>query len=151
MKSTLITALAILACTAPLTQASALSFAGGVSPIEKIIEMMSDLQQKIVKEGEAAQKIFAEFNEWCEEEHRNLGFSIKTGKGEVADLKATIEKAASDIAVEDGEIEKLTAAITTDEADLKAATAIRAKEATEFAAEEKELMDTVDVIGRAVG
>merc|ERR1719160_2073999 len=103
MKSTLITALAILACTAPLTQASALSFAGGVSPIEKIIEMMSDLQQKIIKEGEAAQKVFAEFNEWCEEENRNLGFEIKTAKAQVSDLQAVIEKATSDIDAEDGE------------------------------------------------
>merc|ERR1719355_13014 len=80
-----------------------------------------------------------------------MGFDIKTAKTEIEELQATIEKASSDIAEEEEKIGALTSQISTDEADLKAATAIREKEQGLFAAEEKELMEAVDILSRAVG
>lgn len=47
-------------------------------------------------------------------------------------------------------IDDLAADIASDEADLKAATKIRAKEAADFAAEEKELTEVVDMLQRAI-
>ncbi len=44
----------------------------------------------------------------------------------------------------------MTDSIKTDEADLKKATEIREKEAADFAASEKELVETVDTLGRAI-
>merc|ERR1740130_1215070 len=122
-------------------QASTISLSGKskVSPIEKIIEMISDLQQKIIGEGEAAQKTYDEFSEWCEEESRNLHNEIKPAKGEVEDLSAVLDKANSDIDVEDDKIGVHTGTIATDEADLKGATAIREKEKANFEALEMEL------------
>jgi len=122
-----------------------------VSPIEKVIEMIGDLEQKTIKEGEACSKTYDEFAEWCEEQNKELGFEIKTGKAEVEELNAVIEKASSDIADEEEKIGGLTATLSTDESDLKAATTIREKENGIFAAEEKELMETVDILSRAVG
>merc|ERR1719440_724700 len=121
------------------------------NPIEKVIEMLSELQQKIIKEGEVAQKVYDEFSEWCEEESKNLQFEIKTAKAEAEELTATIEKATSDIKALDEKIEELSAAIATDEADLKAATAIREKEHEDFLAVEGELVDDVDALERAIG
>jgi len=122
-----------------------------VSPIEKIIQMIGDLETKIIGEGEGSQKVYEEFSEWCEETAKNLQFEIKTGKGEVADLTATITKDTADIASAVSKIEDLAGSIATDEADLKAATEIRDKEQTTFAAEEKDLVDTIDVLERAIG
>merc|ERR1719379_2756180 len=116
------------ALSAPLSQAANTKSNTKVNSIEKVIEMLSELQQKIIKEGEAASKTYDEFAEWCEEESKNLGFAIKTAKAEVEDLSAVIEKADSDIKGFDGQIEELSAQISSDEADLKAATAIRDKE-----------------------
>merc|ERR1719375_2688306 len=113
--------------------------------------MMSELQQKIIKEGEAAQKVFDEFTEWCEEESKNLQFEIKTGKSQAEDLQSTIEKAVSDIKAGEEKVEELAAKIATAEADLKAATEIRDKEHGEFLAIEAELVDTVDALERAIG
>jgi len=121
------------------------------SPIEKIIQMIGDLETKIIKEGEDAQKVYEEFSEWCEDTSKDLMFEIKTGKGEVADLKATIEKESANIAVQVSKIEELAGSIATDEADLKAATEIRTKEQATFEAEEKDLVETVDIIERAIG
>merc|ERR1719420_495223 len=112
---------------------------------------MSELQQKIIKEGEVAQKIFDEFSEWCEEESKNLQFEIKTGKSQAEDLTSTIEKAVSDIKAGEEAIEELAKKIATAEADLKAATEIRDKEHGDFLAVEVDLVDTVDALERAIG
>merc|ERR1719389_1135531 len=120
------------------------------NPITKVLQMLSDLQAKILKEGEEAQKVYEEFAEWCEDRSKNLGFDIKTGKAEVADLEATIEKETATAGSLSAKIEELVSSIATDEADLKAATEIRAKEAASFAGEEKELTEIVDTLGRAI-
>merc|ERR1719449_299578 len=91
------------------------------SPIDKIITMIGDLESKIIKEGEDAHKVYAEFAEWCEDTSKDTMFEIKTGKQDVADLKAAIEKEAANIDVQDTNIEKLAGDISMDEADLKAA------------------------------
>merc|ERR1719473_528760 len=121
------------------------------NPLEKVIEMMSDLRQMIIGEGQAAQKVYDEFAEWCEEQSKELGFSIKTGKAEAEELNAIIEKANADIAEYDEKIGELTSTISTDEADLKAATTIREKEHGIFVEEEADLVDTVDTLERAIG
>merc|ERR1719215_1910201 len=113
--------------------------------------MISDLQAKILKEGEGAQKVYEEFSEWCEERSTTLAHEIKTGKAEVAELKAAIAKEASRAGSLGAKVDKLSGELSTDEADLKAATEIRAKEHGVFLAEEKELTETTDVVRRAVG
>jgi len=125
--------------------------ANEASPIAKVIQMVSDLETKIIGEGEEAQKTYEEFAEWCEETSKNVKFEIKTGKNEVSSLKATIEKEGANIATQTSTIEDLAADISTDEADLKAATEIRDKENADFQAQEKDLVETIDIVERAVG
>jgi len=122
-----------------------------VSPITKVLQLMSDMQTKIIGEGEAAHATYAEFAEMCEERSKDLGFEIKTGKAEVADLKAAIDEETSIAAALDTRVEELTASIATDEADLVAATQIRKKENADFVAEEKELSEVIDALQRAIG
>jgi len=112
---------------------------------------MSDMQTKIIGEGEAAHAIYVEFAEMCEERSKNLQFEIKTGNGEVAELKAAIDEETALAASLDTKVEELTASIATDEADLEAATKIRAKESADFMAEEKELSEVIDALQRAIG
>jgi hypothetical protein len=121
------------------------------SPIDKIIQMIGDLEQKIIKEGEDAHSTYAEFAEWCEDTSKDSMFEIKTGKQTVADLKAAIEKEAANIDVQDTNIEKLAGDISMDEADLEAAAHIREKELATFSAEEKDLVETIDILERAIG
>merc|ERR1719409_2322 len=121
------------------------------SPVTKVLDLLSSLEAKIIKEGEAAQKEFTEFSEWCEDRSANVGFEIKTGKSEIEDLKATIEKEVATAASLETKIEELSASIATDGSDLKAATEIRAKEKSDFTAEDKELVEVVDMLGRAIG
>jgi chromosome segregation ATPase len=128
----------------------AVASANEVNPIEKVVQMMADLQAKIIGEGEDCQKTYEEFSEWCEDRSKDLGFEIKTGKSEVADLTATIDKEVANAQALDTKIDVLSGDIATDEADLKAATEIRDKEAADFAAEEKELSTVIDMLQRAI-
>merc|ERR1719405_404578 len=95
------------------------------SPITKVLQLISDLQSKVIGEGEKSQKVYEEFSEWCEERSKNLAFDIKTGDSEVATLKATISEEAAMIASLTTKAEQLATDLATDEADLKAATFIR--------------------------
>jgi len=124
--------------------------ANEVNPIEKVVQMMSDLQTKIIGEGEACQKTYEEFAEWCEDRSKELGFEIKTGVAQAGDLTATIDKETANADALTTKIDELSSSIATDEADLKAATEIREKEAAAFAAEEKELTSVIDMLQRAV-
>jgi len=123
--------------------------ANQASPIEKIVEMLSSLQAKILGEGTEAQKAYDTYAEWCEDRSRNLGFEIKTGNANVAELTATIESETSTAAALGTKIEELSNDIKTDESDLAAATKIRAAEKTDFAAEEKELTTVISMLDRA--
>jgi len=140
-------------CTCLVLMALALQLAKAnqVSPITKVLELMSDMQAKIIGEGEAAHTTYAEFAEMCEERSKNLQFEIKTGKAEVADLKAAIDEETAMAASLDTKVEELTASIAADEADLEAATKIRVKENADFVAEEKELAEVIDALQRAIG
>merc|ERR1719345_113053 len=75
------------------------------NPIEKILEMISDLQAKVIGEGTDAQKTYDEYAEWCEDRSTALGFEIKTGKAEKAELEATIEEDTSSAAASETRIE----------------------------------------------
>merc|ERR1719262_356649 len=88
MKGAILILLAFAAVPATAEQAN---------PIEKILEMISDLQAKVIGEGEDAQKAYDEYAEWCEDRSTQLGFEIKTGKANVAELEATIEQETSRI------------------------------------------------------
>jgi len=120
------------------------------SPVSKVSEMLADLESKIIKEGEEAQKAYDEFSEWCEDRSKNIGFEIKTATAEIADLKATIEKETGTASALSTKVEELSGSIATNEADLKAATKIRDEEAAEFKAEEKELTEVISMLERAI-
>jgi len=140
----------LLATVALLVAASVQGNDIKVNPVEKVLSMLSDLQAKIVREGQAAQKTYDEFAEWCEDRSRNVGFEIKDGKAEVSEQTATIESSTADIQSLNAKIEELADALTVDESDLKAATGIREKEAADFAATEKDLLETIDTLERAI-
>merc|ERR1719247_882078 len=120
------------------------------SPVAKVIQMLSDLQAKILKEGAEAQKVYEEFAEYCEDRSKDLSFEVKTGKAEVADLQATIDAESGNIAALEAKIEETAAGIAVDEKDLKAANEIREKEAADFQATEADLSETIDILERAI-
>jgi len=120
------------------------------NPLGKVLELMSSLEAKIIKEGEAEAKAFKEFFEWCDDASANLNNEIKTEKKAIEKLTAKIDQLSSDIEVAESKIEDLAASIAQDEAELADATKIREKEHADFLVAEKELVETVDTLDRAI-
>lgn len=128
-----------------------LPLAMGASPISKVIEMLSAMQDKIVQTAEQEQKLYGEFKDACAFDAQELSNSIKNSKADIEDSKATVTKAGADAEVADAEIAKLSASIAAADKELKEATAVRKQEHSDFQTREKELVETVDTIERAHG
>merc|ERR1719353_312421 len=141
-----ITTLFFLAAAAPTATGEVTT----TNPLSKVIELLTSLEAKIIKEGEVEAKAYKEYIEWCDDATKNTAYEIETAKTKKADLEATISKCAGDISASASKIEDLAAAIASDGGDLKNATLIRDKENADFLAAEKELVDTVDTIDRAI-
>merc|ERR1719191_380455 len=139
----------LLACLVAGTNAAHTKEDAG-NPLGKVIELIDSLAAKITAEGEAHDKAYAEYYEWCEDFTREKGFEIKTLTAQKEKAAATISKASADIDSGSAAIEELAAAIATSEKELEDATAIREKEHADFATTEAELADAVDMLTRAI-
>lgn len=124
--------------------------AHAVNPVEKVLQLLIELEAKVIKDGEAAQKAYEEYVDWCQVGAKDKEWEIKTAKKEIEELQATITNSAASIDSNSAKIEELAAAISSDGADLKAATEIREKEHADFAGSEGELVDALDTLDRAI-
>jgi chromosome segregation ATPase len=111
---------------------------------------MDELTSKIVAEGEAEAKAYEEYVQWCQSAVQDTGFAIETASREKTELEAKIAELTSEIDGCGSKTEELAAAIATNEADLKSATGIREKELEDFIKSEKELMEVISEIDRAI-
>ena len=91
-----------------------------------------------------------EYTTWCDEEANTKEDAITSSKRTIGDLEATIEDAKGSIVTLTSSIDELTTSISTSEAELDKATKLRNKEHDDFMASEKELVDTVDSLERAI-
>merc|ERR1719502_966718 len=91
-----------------------------------------------------------EYTTWCDEEANTKEDAITSSKRTIGDLEATIEDAKATIIELTSSIDELTSSISSSEADLDKATSLRNKEHDDFMASEKELVDTVDSLERAI-
>jgi len=123
----------------------------GTNPLSKVIDLMSALEAKIVKDGEVEAKAYNEYIEWCDDASKNKAFEIKTAKAKKEKLEAAIEASTSAIEAGTTKIEELAGSIASGEGDLKDATLIRDKEHADFLNAEAELVDSIDTLERAIG
>merc|ERR1719387_630425 len=114
-----------------------------MNPLSKTIELLEALKAKVLKAGEAEEKAFHEYMEWCDDYTKNQAFLIKS-------LYVKKEKAAACIETCSTSTEELAAEIATAESELKNATLIRDKEHEDFLAAEAELLDAIDALERAI-
>jgi len=120
------------------------------APLSKVLELMDDLSSRVVDEGDKADKAYRAYFEWCDDAASAKRGEIKALTARQEKLSVTIDKLTSSAVVAAAQIEDLGKGLGAMAAQLKDAKAIRAKEASEFAEGEAELMDTIDTLGRAV-
>jgi hypothetical protein len=131
-----------------LTLCSALAVS--VSPIEKIIQLLGDLEAKIIKDGEETQKLYEEFTDFCKDTSKDTQFELKTSNSDLERFAATVDDKNAEITGLETRIGELSSSIASNSADLKAATEIRKKEKADYDTADAELAETIDMLRRAI-
>jgi len=126
------------------------ALAVSVSPIEKIIQLLGDLEAKIIKDGEETQKLYEQFTDFCKDTSKDTQFELKTSKSDAERFAATAADKEAEITALETKIGELSTTIATNSKDLAAATKIRKTEKADYDTADAELAETVDMLRRAI-
>jgi len=114
------------------------------------VNMLQTMQKKVEAEGEKQQELFEKFMCYCKNSGGDLATSIADMETKVAELPSAVEEAEGQL----GQLKEDLKKAQTDRAAAKAAiaeaTAIREKEAGEFATLSTDLKTNIAAIGKAV-
>jgi len=127
----------------------AFSTASGVSPVQKVIQLIDDMAVKVKKDADATSAEFEEFAKQCDDEATAKDYAIKSSKEEIEALTATVDDADAKIASLEAKVEDITTKIGETEGELASAVSLREKEHQDFIATEKEMLDTVESLNAA--
>jgi len=121
-----------------------------VTPIQKVLQLMSDMVAKGTKEKEEEAVKFSAFSQWCADTQRTKGDEIAAGNQKMEALNALIDKKAV-------EIEKLTDRILELEEDVgrwktdqKSASDVRAMEESDYTATLTDYSESIEAIAGAI-
>eukprot|EP00933_Yihiella_yeosuensis_P004053 TRINITY_DN10785_c0_g1_i1.p1 TRINITY_DN10785_c0_g1~~TRINITY_DN10785_c0_g1_i1.p1 ORF type:complete len:690 (-),score=270.00 TRINITY_DN10785_c0_g1_i1:179-2248(-) len=116
----------------------------------KVVEMLTDLSKKIEKDGEAETAAFAKYSSWCAKSQQEKGFEIKDAEEDIATNQAKMEKARAASSAGASKIEDLQASVAQNGDELAQAQKVRTDEQTANKKAETELVETIEVVGKAV-
>jgi len=133
--------IAILLC---LVQA-----ASAGSAIQKVVELLDECKAKVQKDLDAEAKSMEEYSAFCDDELKDKGYAIETAGRAIGDLTATVESSTANVAELSDEIATLGTTIAAKSKELSDATKVRATGNADFTAAEKELLKSIDELGRA--
>jgi hypothetical protein len=119
------------------------------SPVQKVVELLGECKAKVLADVDAEKAAMTEYTSYCDDEAKEKAYAIKTATSAIEGLSATVESSTATIAEADDEMATLGTLIADKEKELSDATAVRKEEHDNFVASEKELIETVDQLGRA--
>jgi len=124
--------------------------ATSVTPIQKVISMLTDMaaKGKAAKEDEAAK--FAEYQTFCKETSWDKTTSIKTATAAIEQLSADIDKGASDAAEAAKAISTLNADLTAWKSDITVQTRERNEAKAVFDTVHADYTESIDAVQRAL-
>jgi len=121
------------AAAAAAAAASATATATLANPIRKVVTMLQDMQMKVTKEGEKEEELYHKFMCYCQTNTGELTESIEAAEAKIKSLDASIagngeKKAQTESSLKEHQDSRAAA-----EDAVKKATALREKEAAEYA------------------
>merc|ERR1719333_718266 len=121
-----------------------------VSPVAKVIELLDELTGKVKGDLAAEETMMEEYTKWCDSESNEKEDAITSNKRTIGDLEAEIADASARISELSTEVEELAGKISAAETELSDATKVRDEEKATFEGSEKEMVDTIDGLERAL-
>jgi len=120
------------------------------SPIKRVILLLEQMRDELVAEADKEAEMYDKMVCWCETNEKEKTKDIAVAEGRTADLMAEMEARSAAKGELSTNIKALKAQIAEDTASLKQAVALREREAAEFSAEEKEMMQAVTNLKNAI-
>merc|ERR1719252_259131 len=128
----------------------AAAIANAVSPIEKVVQMMEDLQTEVITEGKAEATTYDKFACFCKDSQNEKTAAITEAQDSIADLTGSINQLSADREDLDTEISELNEKIEANVKAQKEADALRAKQKAQFVKEQAEMEKAIADLDSAV-
>jgi len=103
------------------------------NPVRKVVTMLQNMQKKVEEEGEVEKKLFEKFMCYCQSGGKELEASIDKAEDKVSTLPSEIEAAEEKLTQMKDDIKQHQTDRAAAKRSMKKATAVREKEAAEFA------------------
>lgn len=114
------------------------------SVISKVIEMLGENQDKIAADIAAESKEMAEYFDWCDDEQKETGYSIRTAVRKIEEETAIIQDRTAQIHSLEEDIANLATEIAERNTEMDEANALRKKQEEDFKANEAEQLAMVE-------
>merc|ERR1719454_2834234 len=121
-----------------------------VTPVQKVIQMVEELQAKVSAEGKAEAETYDKFACFCKTKTDEKVKAIAEEEQTVKDLQAEITSLSADRDTLDQNIQDLTTEIAQYEEDIKTSAAVRAEEKATFEAALLDVSKSVVQLEKAV-
>jgi len=120
------------------------------SPVERVVNLLKDLQNKVLQDGKREQQIYDKYACWCEKTTARKAAAIEQAQEDLRALGQTILKTKGEIATLAAEIAQLEEKIRLNKEAQAAATALREKENGAYMAETTEMKQALAALEKAV-
>merc|ERR1719463_918609 len=132
-----------------LANAYELRTGAGVTPVQKVIQLMNEMHAKGVQEKQDEEVAFTTFKQWCDNTASNKQKAIKEAEELMEQLEADIASAESDVTTLTDEIAGLNAEMDSKKKDMQAATEIRDKEKEDYKKTHTDYSESIEAVTKA--
>merc|ERR1719515_427356 len=124
--------------------------AAGANPIRKVVTMLQDMQKTIEAEGKKEEELFEKFMCYCSGGESKLQAAIDQGKASIESLTSKIERGTAEKSQLDQDLVTHKKDRADAEKTIKESTAMREKEAAEFAATSGDMKSNIAAMAGAL-
>merc|ERR1719159_970520 len=144
---------ALLLLAAPLARAAeqGLAMTAGKNPIRKVVTMLQDIKQSVIKEGEEEEKAFKEFMCYCKTGVGTLEQSIEDGKAKIESLGESLKEGKEKLKMTEESLKEHKASREEGKKAVAEAKVVREEEAKAFKQEKSDSETNISAIKAAVG
>merc|ERR1719231_290099 len=122
----------------------------GANPIRKVVTMLQDMQKTVEEEGKKEQDMFDKFMCYCSGGEGAPEASIKEGQAQIEQLTAAIERGTAEKSQLDQDVATHKSDREAAEKTIKESTAMREKEAAEYATASGDMKSNMNAIDGAL-
>jgi len=119
-------------------------------PVTKVVNLLKDMQTNLEKEAKEDEDTYEKMQCWCKSNGDEKAKSIEEAQNHVKALEARVDELTATSSRLTSEITHTEDEVSSNEKALEASEALRAKQVTEFAADEKDLTQSATSVDKAL-